>query len=83
MNRRTPLGGLETKGEPMQTPDPSDLEQAIDDWRIGDKHDVEKAIGSLKRLRVAVTERIEAYERLIGEQKRSDADDEANPARPL
>jgi hypothetical protein len=71
------------KGEPMQPPDPSDLEQAIDEWRIGDKHDAEKALGTLKRLRDAATARIEAYERLTRDSRRSDADDEANPAGPL
>jgi hypothetical protein len=61
----------------------TDLDQAIDEWRTCDQGDVEKAIGSLRRLRVAVTQRIAAYERLIAERRRDDADGETDPASRL
>lgn len=67
----------------MQREIETDLDQAIAEWKVCNQRDAETAIGTLKRLRVAVTERIATYERLIGDRKRDDSDDEANPARPL
>jgi len=59
---------------------PTDLDEAIAEWQACDIRQTDAAIGSLQRLRIAVTARIDALELLIADRKRDDDDDAAHPA---